>query len=114
MAKFLLLARGAGIRPEMSPEEMQRTMLKYKTWTERVAGSGRLADANKLRDGEGRVLRQPGGKLTVTDGPFAESKEIIGGYWLINAASYDEVIEMTRDHPHLQFNTLEIRQIQEM
>lgn len=114
MAQFLLIARGYGTRPDMSPEEMQRTMLKYKTWTERVAGAGRLVGANKLRDGEGRVLRQASGKLSVTDGPFAESKEVIGGYWLINAASYDEAVDLTRDHPHLQGHVLEIRQIQEM
>src|SRR5579883_2410704 len=114
MAKFRRRARGAGLRPEVRPEESQRPILKYQPWTERVAGAGRLVHPNKLRDGEGRVLRQPGGKLTVTAGPFTESKEIIGGYWLINAASYEEVIELTRDHPHLQFNTLEIRQIHEM
>ncbi len=112
MAKFLLLARGGmEARRGMSPEEMQQVIQRYMAWTVRMEKAGRLAGANKLRDDEGRVLRHDGGKLSVTDGPFAESKEIVGGYWLFEAKNYDEAIELTRDHPHLGAGTLEIRQL---
>ena len=76
MAQFLVLARDSGeSRREMSrmsPEEMQRIMGKYMAWAARLREAGHLQNSNKLRDDEGRVLRRPGGKLAITDGPFVE------------------------------------------
>jgi hypothetical protein len=95
----------------MSPEEMQRIIARYRNWTESVRAAGRLVDAAGLRAGEGRVVRERGGKLLVTDGPYAEAKEIVGGYWLIEAASYDDVVKLTHDHPTLANGALEIRQL---
>lgn len=115
MPKYLIIARDTTEQHRhMSPEEMQRIIGKYKAWTERIAKAGRLADASKLRDGEGRVLRRAGGRVAITDGPFAESKELVGGYWLVDATSYEEAVELTRDHPHLEIwpnGSLEIRQL---
>lgn len=51
----------------------------------------------------------------ITDGPYTESKEIVGGFWLIEAASYDEVLGMMKDHPGLEGpGALEVRQIDEL
>src|SRR6266508_2978544 len=55
----------------------------------------------------------PGGKATVTDGPFAESKEVLGGYWMINVKSKDEAIEWARRIPGDDGDIIEIRQVQE-
>ncbi|HLJ65626.1 MAG TPA: YciI family protein [Stellaceae bacterium] len=110
MAKFLILARDTGVRRDMSPESMQAVIQRYRAWTENLQKAGRLSLANKLKDNEGRVLKRQGGKLAVTDGPFTESKEIVGGFWVVDAKTYDEVLEFTRDHPHLEVGTLEIRQ----
>ena len=52
--------------------------------------------------------------MVVTDGPFAESKEVIGGFWLLEASSYDEVQAFLKSHPHLEVGTLEVRQIWDM
>ncbi len=90
MAKFLVLARDTGIRPDMSPEEVQRIMEKYFAWTYGLRNSGKLHDTNKLSDGEGRVMRRSNGQLRVTDGPFAESNEVLGGYWMLEASDYAE------------------------
>jgi hypothetical protein len=113
--KYLIIVRDTAVqRRDMSPEEMQRIIGKYKAWTEGIAKAGRLADASKLRDGEGRVLRRAGGRVAITDGPFTESKEFVGGYWLVEAASYDEAVALTKDHPHLEIwptGSLEIRQL---
>ena len=57
-----------------------------------VRQRGKLLENAKLRSGEGKTLRRRGGDLTVTDGPFAESKEILGGFWMIDAASYDKAV----------------------
>jgi hypothetical protein len=60
------------------------------------------------------VVRQVGGEMVVTDGPYVESKEFLGGCWLVEAASYDEVVTMVSDSPHLATGSLELRRIEEM
>jgi hypothetical protein len=51
----------------------------------------------------------------VTDGPYTESKEVVGGYWLIEASAYDEVVDLLRAHPLLELGgALEVRQIEQM
>jgi hypothetical protein len=56
----------------------------------------------------------PGGKAKVTDGPFAEAKEVIGGYWMIQAKSLAEAIEWAKRCPGSENETIEIRQVQEV
>jgi hypothetical protein len=61
------------------------------------------------------VVRGRQGRPVITDGPYTESKEIVGGFWLIEAASYDEVLGMMKDHPGLEGpGALEVRQIDEL
>jgi len=55
-----------------------------------------------------------GGRTQVTDGPFAESKEMVGGYWIIQARSKDEAIEWAKRAPMLDGDIIEVRQIQEL
>ena len=55
-----------------------------------------------------------GGKPTVTDGPFAEAKEVLGGYWVIDVKSKQEAIEWAKRCPATENETIEIRQIQEL
>ncbi len=56
----------------------------------------------------------PGGKPKVTDGPFAEAKEVLGGYWMIQVKSREEAIEWAKRCPASQNETIEIRQVQEI
>jgi hypothetical protein len=114
MPKFLVLARGTSTDPRMSPEEMQKTIEKYRAWTERIARAGQLVHGEKLRSPEGRVVRRARGELVVTDGPYIESKEFLGGFWIIEAASYEAMLDLVRDSPHLASGSLEVRQIEEM
>lgn len=114
MAKFLVLARDTGIRPDMNPEEIQRIMEKYFAWTDGLRGVGKLYDSNKLCDGKGRVMRRSNGQLRVTDGPYAESNEVLGGYWMLEASDYAEAQRLLDDHPHLEFGTLEVREIADL
>ena len=114
MAKFLVLARGTGDRHKnLSPQDMQQIMQKYMAWTAGLRDAGRMLHAEKLR-ADGRVVRGSGPRMTVTDGPFVESKEVLGGFWLIEAASYEEVQGFLKDHPHLDAGSLEVRQIEDM
>ncbi len=113
MAKFMVVARSQGLPPGRSPEEIQKTIQKYRDWSDRLRDMGKSLAAEKLR-ADGRVVRRGAGDVLVTDGPYVESKEFVGGFWLIQAASYDEVLGLLRDHPHLERGSLEIRQIDEM
>lgn len=113
MAKFLVLARDPVPYPDMSPDEIQRVIQKYRAWSDGLRRAGRLLDSHKLRDEEGRVVRRSGGQLMVTDGPYIESKEVLGGYWVIQAAGYDEAVRLLSDSPHLEFGTFEVREIEE-
>jgi hypothetical protein len=61
----------------------------------------------------GARISFPGGKPTVTDGPFAEAKEVIGGYWMIQVKSKDEAIEWAKRCPGSENETIELRQVQE-
>jgi hypothetical protein len=114
MSLYLLLLHEAapGAHPAMSAEEMQKIIERYKAWADRMRREGRLAGGEKLADGAGRVLKRSGAKVHVTDGPFAETKDVIGGYFLLTAASFEEAVELSRDCPHLDFGAIEIREIE--
>ena len=57
-------------------------------------------------------MRGRNGRPTVTDGPYSETKEVLGGYYLIEAADYDQAVERASDHPHLEYGgTIEVRQV---
>jgi hypothetical protein len=118
MPKYLLVARDDGrwqtAAGDMSPKQMQEMLQSYGAWSERVAKQGKLKGGEKLRDGQGRVVRGGKSGLKVTDGPFTESKEVMGGYWVLEASDYDDVAKLVQDHPHLQFGSLEIREIEDM
>jgi hypothetical protein len=91
---------------------MQRIVERYIAWTDRLRQSGKLERSAKLKDGEGRVLRGAGRQLEVRDGPYAETKEIVGGFWVIEAADYDEAARLCAECPHLEFGTLSIRALE--
>ena len=115
MPKFLMLARSTDQAwKDVSAEEGQRIVQQYMEWSNRMRAAGRLAASNKLKDGEGRVLSGDGPQMAVKDGPYSETKEVVGGYWLLEAADFDEAVKLAKDSPHLRFGTLEIRAIEEM
>lgn len=109
MAQYLVLLRDESWNPaEMSPEEMQAVFQRYRAWMNRIRAVG----GQKLRDDEGRVLRRNGKGVAVTDGPYAEAKEIMGGFLIIEADSYDDAVRQCQDAPHLEFGSIEIRAIE--
>jgi hypothetical protein len=94
---------------KMSPEEMQKAVEKYMAWAKKPS----LVDHKRLAEDAGRVIRaERGGKARATDGPFSETKEVLGGYYVIEAADYDEAVRLTMDHPHLEHGgTIEVRKV---
>jgi hypothetical protein len=113
MPNYMLLLHDSGtMPPEMSPAEIQAVIQRYISWREKVQAGGRNVDGHKLADGHGRVMRGRAGAPKVTDGPYAEAREVIGGLFIVEAATYDEVIALCQDCPHLDFGTIEIREIE--
>jgi len=113
MAQFLLLARDRGTEmfAGLSPEDIQRIIQRYIDWGARLEAEGRMRAHHKLEDG-GRTLRKGGAGVDVTDGPYPETKEVVGGFWVFEAADYDEALGLVTDHPHFEFGPLELRRIE--
>lgn len=103
MAEFILLLRDSGFPDNLSPEEMQAIIRRYRDWREGLDVTGQ-----KLVDGEGRVLTKAG----VTDGPYAESKEVMAGFFSIQAKDYDDAVRIAETCPHIDFGSIEVRQIE--
>jgi hypothetical protein len=117
MPKFVLLLRDSGrFDPNMSPDEMQAIVQRYVAWRARVEKNGQQhghsITGHKLHDRQGRVLNGAGSALKITDGPYAEAQEVMGGLFVIDANSYEEVVELCKDCPHLEFGSIEIREVQ--
>ena len=93
---------------KVSPEEMQKALEKYYAWTKKPF----VADAKRLTNDHGRVVRPSDGTPRATDGPYSEAKEILGGYYTIDAADYDEAVRRAMEHPHLEYGgAIAIRQV---
>lgn len=98
----------------LSPEQMQGVVKEYNAWAGKMGKEGKLAGGEKLADEGGKVLTRGGSGLVLTDGPFAESKEVLGGYFILKAGSYDEAVEIARTCPHAKYGVAtHIRQIDE-
>lgn len=116
MPSYMLLLYGEPqVDPALSPEEMQSVIQKYYDWREKLQDEGKLIGSDKLKDGEGRVLRGHNGRMRVLDGPYSETKEVIGGYFAIRASDYDQAVEIAGECPHLAYGgTIEIREIDQL
>jgi len=91
---------------KMSPEEMQKHMEKWRTWIGEGLQKGWMTDSGDALTAEGRVVSAK----VVTDGPFMESKEIIGGFSIIEVASIQVAAELAKGCPNIPLGgTVEIR-----
>lgn len=85
------------------------------TFNAELRAAGELVDAQGLVDGrDAKTVRRVGGRSVITDGPFAEAKEVIGGYWIIQAKSKEEAVEWASRCPAGPGDTIEVRQVFEV
>jgi hypothetical protein len=113
MPKYVMLLHDSGSFPtDISPDEIQAIIRRYVAWRQNVQQGGRAVMGHKLRDRQGRVMKGAVGHPTVTDGPYAEAREVIGGLFVLDAESYDEAVALAQDCPHLAFGTIEIREVE--
>lgn len=108
MSQFMLLIRG-GEQDGLSAEQMQTIVEQYIAWANRLRKAGRFIGGEELKAG-GRVLRKRSG--AIIDGPYTESKEAVGGYFTIEAAGFEEAIEIAKACPVFERGGLvEVREI---
>ena len=99
-----------GIPMDASPEQMQANMGKWMAWVEQLSKDGRYASGEPLLPG-GKLVTGSNGK-SVTDGPYTEGKEVVAGYFIVNAKDYDEAISLTKGYPDYQFGgQIQVRQV---
>jgi len=85
---------------QMTPEQVQASMGGAGQWFERYGREGKIAAGEQLQGYKTvTTVRQEGGRPVVTDGPFIESKEVIGGFAVVDVKDYDEALEMARTWP---------------
>lgn len=110
MAQFVFIFRGgAAGRPGLSPSEMQAHVQKWYEWSAALAKDGRH-NAGQALDAAGKTVR--GRDRVVTDGPYAESKDLVIGSMIISAASLEEATELARDCPVFEYGgSVEVRPV---
>jgi hypothetical protein len=97
---------------KMTPEQQQQGAAAYTAYTEALKSAGALVNSNRLRpSATATTLRTTNGKTQVLDGPFAESKEQLAGYYLINVADLDAAMHWAGRCPAAQHGTVEVRAI---
>jgi hypothetical protein len=110
-SEYMLLFRGAHWDKDLSPEEIQKIMGQWNAWFERLTLQGKVKSAHPL-EREGKLVSGKG--RTIADGPFAESKEAIGGYFLLELDDFNEALEIAKECPTLEYGvTVEVRPVAE-
>jgi hypothetical protein len=111
-ADYLLLFRGNVWDRGLSPAQLQKVVSDWMAWFERLKAEGKCLGGHPL-EGEGKVVS--GKQRTVADGPFAESKEAIGGYFYLTVADENEAIEIAKQCPGLEHGAVvEVRPVSDV
>jgi len=106
--QYLLMFSGNEWYNRLSAAEIQKVIEESKTWFERLAASGKIKGAQALAR-DGATVSGKSGRV-ISDGPFAESKEAIGGYLLLEAVSLEEAIAIAKENPAVARGTsIEVR-----
>src|SRR3974377_2455827 len=95
MSEFVFLYRGG--EAGRSPERIQQSMQKWMAWFKELSQNGHVKDQGQPLVRAGKVVKGKG--KMVTDGPFAEDKDIVGGYTLIEARDLEQAVELSKGYP---------------
>jgi hypothetical protein len=111
MSEFLYLYRSDA--RGRSPEMAQQMMQKWMAWLKELGQKGHIKDQGQPLERAGKLVK--GKQKTVTDGPFAEAKDVIGGYTLIEARDLDQAVELSRGCPIFEVDgAVEVRPVMKM
>jgi len=98
MKDFIFLFRSPHSElQKLSPDEMQGLMGKWNTWIKKLSDAGKYKFGDRLSRDEAKIVSDFG--RIITDGPFIESKEIVGGYIIIQAENMNEAVEISKECP---------------
>jgi hypothetical protein len=107
---YMLIFRGTDWHNGLSPEQMQQVAGQWMAWFKRLTAEGSVVAGNPL-ERQGKIVSGKNGRV-VADGPFAESKEAIGGYFLLNVASLEEAVAIAQECPGLPYGAqVEVRPV---
>jgi hypothetical protein len=107
--EYLMILRNTDWDEGLTVDEITRAVEEYTAWFDRMLAAGKVAGGRPLLAG-GRVVGKQDGRIS--DGPFIESKEAIGGYIIIRAGNYDQAIEIVKTFPPVQRGVqVEIREL---
>jgi hypothetical protein len=111
--QYLLLIHGDGETFDAMSDEQQNEMLReFGEFTSDLRESGAYVDSNRLAPSPtASTVRVRGGETIVTDGPYAETKEQLGGYYLVETESIDEALEWAARIPAVRFGSVEVRPV---
>ena len=111
MEKFMLIFQGPP-PADRSPEEMQAHMGQWMAWIDKLAKDGKYISGEPLLPG-GKLIK--GSIANVTDGPYTEGKELVGGFFIIKAADYKEAVSLCADYPGFDLGgSIQVRQVMKM
>ena len=97
-----------GIKQDASPEDLQTNMSQWMAWVEKLNNEGRYVSGEALLPG-GKLVS---GKSAVTDGPYTEGKELVGGYFVIEAADLQEAVDECHNYPDYSYGgQVQVRQV---
>lgn len=110
--KFMLIFRGGAVsRGDLSPTELQAHVVKWYSWSDELTSQGRRVVGTAL---DNRGVTVHGHERMVTDGPYAESKDLVTGSMVIEAASLEDAVEVARTCPTYEFDgSVEVRPVQD-
>ncbi|WP_038167183.1 YciI family protein [Verrucomicrobium sp. BvORR106] len=112
-SRYMLLFRDSNASyHQMSPDQRQELLQQWNEWYQRLSSQGKLEGGHPL-EGSGRVVSRSGSRTV--DGPFVESTEAVGGYFLLTVKTLDEAVEIARDCPSVRLGlTVEVRPVADM
>src|SRR5713101_874904 len=111
-SEYMLVFRGTDWHKGLSAEQMQQAAGQWMAWFNRLTEQGK-AIAGNPREREGKIVSGKNGRM-VADGPFAESKEAIGGYFLLQVKNLEEAVAIAKECPGLAYGAVvEVRPVAE-
>ncbi|MDQ2668590.1 MAG: YciI family protein [Gemmatimonadota bacterium] len=114
MKYLCLIYADETLRQYTTPEQQAGVSAQYRTFTEGIKSSGHLLGGEALRTSDlAKTVRTSGGSTSTTDGPYAETKEQLGGFYLVEARDLNEVIQLAAGIPGAKFGSIEVRPVAE-
>ncbi len=112
--KYLCLIAAEKVMEQMEPGDADRHFEEYREFTDQIRTSGHFVACNRLQPpAAATTIRVRGGQVLVTDGPFVETKEQFGGYYVLEAKDMNEAIQIAARIPGARFGCVEVRPVAE-